>query len=72
MPPSTVAYYAVTGRIIGDDEDTVVSFDHPCSVTQAREMFFAHLRKEDSDGFDSAESVINSVLWSNSPINVSF
>lgn len=64
-------HYAVTGRICGDEEDTLLLVRGE-NHEEAAEAFKAELRAirvMSSDDLEETEIFIGAVVWSNTPIN---
>lgn len=64
-------YYAVTGRICGDEEDTlllVTATEHEKAV-EAFKTELRAIRNVDPEDQDDAEIFIGAVVWSASPIH---
>ena len=63
-------YWACTGRILFDDEDTVFVTDLLATQSEACEQFYAHLREEDPDRYSEHGAVLIALLRSTEPIDI--
>lgn len=64
-------HYAVTGRICGDEEDTLLLVrgkNHEEAVEAFKDELRA-IRNVDAEDQDETEIFIGAVVWSNTPIN---
>lgn len=70
VPASVTRYYAVTGRICGDEEDTlllVTAAEHDEAV-EAFKTELRAIRNMDPEDQNDAEIFIGAVVWSQTPI----
>lgn len=61
-------YWAITGRILFDDEDTTYCTDSPTTNSEARDQFYYYLRKRDPNAYAEHGSIITAEFRSTQPI----
>ena len=62
-------YWAVTGRILFDDEDTPYCTDLPATESQALNQFHERLREQDPVRYSEHGVVVSSRFRSTEPID---
>jgi hypothetical protein len=63
-------YWAVIGRILFDDEDTVFVTDLPTTQSEARDQLHAHMQEEDPNRYRAHGVLITALLRSTEPIEL--